>query len=240
MKHLLLKSALAIAVSIALTSCKIDVDGVTGSGHVTTQTRELKDFTKISASRGLEVVIEQADQFLVTVEADDNLQSHIKTTVENGVLKITSDYNSYSNVKSKKVTVKMPAISGIDVQSGVSLKSVGTLLSDDITIESGSGSEISLNVESDKIVAQSSSGSQIKLKGKALTLDTSSSSGSTIEAGNLIANDVTAQSSSGSSTEVHAAVSIDAQASSGGSIEYSGAPKKVERHESSGGSVSAG
>ena len=238
MKNLILKPGLAIAAAIALTSCGIDGKNVTGSGHVISQSRDLKGFTKVAAERGLDVVIEQGDTYSVTVDADDNLQAHIKTTVVGDELKITSDYNSYSNVKSKKVTVKMPKIKAIDAESGASLTSAGTLLSDDITIEASSGSEVNLNIESDKIVAQASSGSQLTLKGKALSFDTSSSSGSNIEAGNLIANDVTAQASSGSSTEVHAAVSIDAKASSGSSIEYRGAPKKVDKNESSGGSVS--
>ncbi|RZJ30444.1 MAG: DUF2807 domain-containing protein [Flavobacterium sp.] len=238
MRNLFLKPVFALTIAISLFSCGIDGKNITGSGHVISQSRDLKDFTKVSASGGLDVTIEQADQFSVVVEADDNLQSHIKTTVVADELKITSDYNSFGDVKSKKVIVKMPKIKGIDAGGGVSLKSVGTLRSDDLTIQSSSGSDVSLTIESDKIVAQASSGSQLTLKGKALSLDTSSSSGSSIGAANLIANDVTAQASSGSSTEVHAALSIDAKASSGSSVEYRGAPKKVARHESSGGSVS--
>ena len=240
MKNLVLKSALAILIAFGFTSCKIDIGdkGITGSGNITTQTRNVGNFTKVSAERGLDVVIEMADQTSVVVEADDNLQSHIKTTVENGELTITSDYNSYTNVKSKKVTVKMPVIKGIDIKSGASLKSANTLRSDNFTIETSSGSEADITVESEKIVAESSSGSHMTLRGKALSLDTSSSSGSEIDADNLIANDVTAQSSSGSSTDVHAAVSIQAKASSGSSVEFKGSPKNVTKDESSGGSVS--
>jgi hypothetical protein len=233
------KLTTAFSMFFLLVSCGMDGKSITGSGNVTTQNRTMTgEFTKVKAEKGLDIVIEQAPSPMVIVEADDNLQGKILTTVENGVLKITCEYNSYINVKAKKVTVKMPVIEGIETESGVSLRSEGVLKSNDIKISASSGSSIEVNVESEKVTVESSSGSQINLSGKAINLSTSSSSGSSIEAGNLIANDVEADASSGSSTSVHAAVSINAGASSGSSIEYKGNPKKITKDESSGGGIS--
>ncbi len=220
-----------------LTSCGFD--GITGSGKITTQNRNVGgNFTKVDASRGLDVVIEQSGAQSVTVEADDNIQEHILTKVDNGTLTITSDKGSYSNA-TKKVTVKMPVIDAIETGGGVSLTSTGVLKSDELIIKATSGSSIKMNIDAGKVTTESSSGSTIKLSGKVATLGTSSSSGSTIEAQNLMAENVTAQASSGSSTDVNALKSFNGQASSGGSLQYKGQPEKVEKHESSGGSVSA-
>jgi hypothetical protein len=53
------------------------------------------------------VVIEQSDETGIMVEADDNLQKHIITTVENGILVISCD-EYFINTEVMKVTVKMP------------------------------------------------------------------------------------------------------------------------------------
>ena len=61
---------------------------VKGSGYVLTQQRETADFTSIEISRGIDVAIVRGEMEPITVEADDNLFSYIKTTVKNKVLKI--------------------------------------------------------------------------------------------------------------------------------------------------------
>lgn len=230
------KFACLFLLAAAVASCGV-IETHSGSGNVVKQTRNLSNFNGVSASSGISVTVGLADAFEVIVEADDNIQSEIITKVENNTLVITATHGNYRNA-TRKVTVKMPAIKSLDVSSGASLRSVGVLTTQNISVESSSGSLADVNVEADHVIAEASSGSTINLSGKALSLDTESSSGSSINAGNLIANDVTAEVSSGSSTAVHAAVSIKADASSGGSITYKGNPKTVVEDESSGGSVS--
>lgn len=232
----MLKPLLALFAIALFTSCNIEVKGIKGSGNVTKQNRNLSGFTTVRAESGMDVTIKYGDAFEVTVEADDNVQPHIITVVENGTLIIKSDYNSFTDV-TMEVSVKMPAIKGIEASSGSSIESQNTLISDNITIEAGSGSAIDVNVESDNISVKSSQGSTVELLGKALSLDAASSEGSTIDAESLIANDINARASSGSTTSVHAAVSLTAKASSGGSVDYKGNPANVTVDEGSGGSV---
>lgn len=232
------KIACLFFIAVAVASCGvIETKSITGSGNVIKQPRNVPNFSGVSAGSGINVTVSIADRFEVVVEADDNVQPHIITKVENNVLVITSEYGNYRNV-TKNVSVKMPAVKSLSVSSGASLRSAGVITSQDLSVETSSGSSMDANIEADHIIAESSSGSTMNLSGKALSLDTESSSGSSINAGNLIANDVAAEVSSGSSTNVHAAVSIKADASSGGSISYKGNPKTVVADESSGGSVS--
>lgn len=225
-------------VSTAFLSCGvIETKSITGSGNVIKQTRNVSNFTGVSAGSGINVTVSMADAFEVVVEADDNVQPHLITKVENNVLVITSEYGNYRNV-TKNVTVKLPVLKSLNVSSGASLRSSGVLRGENVSVETSSGSLADVTIEADHIIAESSSGSTMNLSGKALMLDTDSSSGSSINAGKLIANDVTSDVSSGSSTSVHAAVSIKADASSGASVTYGGNPKNVVVDESSGGSVS--
>ena len=212
-------------------------NGIKGSGNITTETRTANDdFKSIEVSQGIKVNVEQGDSKSITVEADDNLQEHIITKIENGVLKIESDA-SYNSTETPIVNVKMPIISGLSASSGSEINSTTTLITNNINAKSSSGSRINIEVEADTITLESSSGSTIESSGKALKLETTSSSGSSIDAKNLQANEVIAQATSGSSTSVYPIVKLNAKASSGSSINYYKVPKTIAKEESSGGSV---
>jgi uncharacterized protein YxeA len=235
------KFIIAAVMALLFSSCGHSYNfnnGIKGSGNITTETRSAnQDFKNIEVSYGIKVIVEQADQKSITVEADDNLQKHILTQIENGVLKIKSDEN-YNSTETPIVNVKMPIINGLDASSGSEITSSNVLITENINVKSNSGSQININVEADAINIESTSGSSIEASGKALKLETSSSSGSEIDAENLMANEVISQTSSGSSTEVYPIVKLDAKASSGSSISYHKAPKTLIKEESSGGSVS--
>jgi hypothetical protein len=231
----------ATLLALSISSCNHNFNfgkSITGSGKVVTDKRNVAEFDKVTVSQGLECEVIYSDKSEVTVEADDNLINGIHTTVQNGTLKISSEYSNYINVVSKRIIVYMPKIVSLECTSGATLKSGNTLLGNDITLKSSSGSAIEAEVESDKVTLESSSGSEQKIIGKALKVYSASSSGSHIDANELLANEVFAQSTSGSSTSVHAAILLDGKASSGSSISYTNSPKEVRKEESSGGSVS--
>ena len=231
--------ALAVIVTVILSSCRTDIRGITGSGHVTTQTRNIQgDFHSIDAEGGLDIVIEQSDERSVTVKADDNLHKHIETTVDNGVLHIRTDKNQFVNVSAKEIIVKMPKIRSIEAGSGVTVRSANLINTNKLELDSSSGSSIKIDVEADVVISETSSGSHNTLTGKALNLDISSSSGSQNDASRLVANDVHAQASSGSSIRVNPILSLDSEASSGASIQYRKTPNRLIKDTSSGGSVS--
>lgn len=212
-------------------------NGIKGSGNITTETRAVnEDFKSIEVSYGIKVNVEQSDTKSITVEADDNLQKHIITKIENGVLIVESDKN-YNSTETPVVNVKMDVINGLTASSGSEITSSNTLITEKINVKSSSGSQINIDVEADAISLESTSGSTIEASGKALKLETSSSSGSTIDAKNLMANEVISQTSSGSSTSVFPIVKLEAKANSGSSINYHKIPKTILKEESSGGSV---
>lgn len=230
------KLGYATLTCLLVVSCQFQ--GIKGSGNITTEIRSVdSNFKSIEAGKGLDVTVEQSNTSNVTVIADDNVQKHIITKVENGVLIITSDTNSYYNVKSKRVIVKMPVIESIQVSNGASLESRNVLKSDNLSINCSSGAKIEVTIEAEKAFCESSSGSQIIVKGKAIQLETSSSSGSSIDAKELLSNDILADASSGSSINVYPLRSLTAEASSGSNILYYNTPKNINKKTSSGGNI---
>jgi len=238
-KKTILKSALFGVTILFLTSCQFN--GIKGSGNVTTENRTVTDsFNSIKAERGLDVVLEQSTETSITVIADDNLHSHIKTTVNNGVLKITADVNNFINVDSKKIVVKMPNIESIQVSSGASFEAKNTINSNTIALKSSSGGSLNIAIESEKATSEASYGSTMRISGKAISHETAASSGSNINAEKLLSNDIIASASSGSVIHVYPLVSLNAVASSGGNISYHNVPKNLNKKSSSGGSINKG
>lgn len=233
------KAIVAALMSLLLFSCGFEKNfkNVDGSGNVITQERPTsKDFKAISVSGGIEVIIEQGNDKSVKVEADDNLQQHIKTEITGDGLSITTDVN-IRNAASKKVYVRLPEIESIECSGGAQVTSRQSLKAGTINLSSGSGSSMEVAIDAEHAKCESSSGSSLKINGRAGRLDTESSSGSTLNANKLMANKVTAESSSGSTTIVNPTESLKADASSGSAIYYIKTPGELNKKTSSGGSV---
>jgi len=232
----LTKFLIATTIAVLIASC--EMKDITGSGNVTTESRPVTEaFTSVEVSNGLDLVLEQSDKACISVEADDNLQQHIKTTISNGVLIVKCDYNSYRNVSSKKITVQIPNLESLQASSGTSVSSTNALTGKSLMVHSSSGATIAIKVETEKATCEASSGSQITVEGKAIALEAASSSGSGIDAQRLLSNDIKASASSGSHIEVHPLASLNAEASSGGIVNYNNEPKHVSAHASSGGVI---
>jgi hypothetical protein len=234
------KFIVATLIALIFSSCNRSFNigfDVKGSGNITTETRlENQNFKSIDVGQGIEVNLEQTNTTSISVVVDDNLQNHIITKIENGVLIIKSDI-SYNATETPIVNIKMPIVSQLTASSGSEINSIGTLISNAMLAKSSSGSSINIEVEADAITLESSSGSTIVVSGKALKLETISSSGSSIDAKGLQSNQVLAQATSGSSTSTYPILSLNAKASSGSSIDYYKVPKKIVKEESSGGSI---
>ncbi|MCG2611149.1 DUF2807 domain-containing protein [Flavobacterium sp. SM15] len=237
----LTKIVIAATVALLFSSCNMNISSlkkVEGSGEVKSHIRNITTvFNSVSASNGLDIVLEQGNAIRVRVEADDNLHEHIKTEVTEGELKIYSDVN-IRNAKSKKVYVTLPRLNYLETSSGASVTSANILENTSMDFSSSSGSEIIVKVNAETVSCDSSSGSEIIISGKADRLETESSSGSSINAYELNVKNALADSSSGSSIALNATETLTAEASSGSSVSYEKEPKTVNKKVSSGGSVS--
>jgi len=236
------KFVITAAIALLFASCNYNVDfggqSVKGDGNVVTENRNNdNEFKSIEVSRALEVEIEQSNERSITVVADRNLQNHISTHVENGVLKITADAN-IKEASSKKVIVKMQRIEALQASSAAKITSKNTIRSNDLSLSASSASEIEIAYEGESLSAESTSAANIRLSGKSLRFESNSSSGSTINAEKLLANDITAEASSGSGIDIFPLANLNARASSGAHISYHNRPKNnLEKKSSSGGSI---
>ena len=233
------KAIVAAITALLFSSCGFadNFKTVDGNKNVTTQTRTVTgEYNAIAASRGLEVIIEAANEKSITIEADENLHSHIQTTVENGVLEITADVN-IGNAASKKVIVKLPEIGAIESGSAAIVKSTAPIKGKSLELSTSSGAFIDVAVEVEDLVCESSSGSSLKVSGQAGNLKAEASSGSTVDAASVSAGSVKSDASSGGTCIVNPTDELSADASSGGKIYYVNTPSQLTKETSSGGEV---
>ena len=236
------KFIIATVTALLFASCNFtDMKSIEGSGNVTTEKRIVQgDFKNVSVSNAIDVVIEQSDKTEIIVEADDNLQKEIKTTVENGTLVISCEFTSFHNVTKKKVIVKMPVIDALEASSASTITSTNVIHSTNIKLDASSAATMNVNIESDEISLDTDSAGSITIEGKALKVKSSASSAANIEAEKLLANEIEADANSGASININPIVSLKANANSGGSINYKGSPKTIEKTSNSGGSINQG
>ena len=191
--------------------------GIKGSGNTASEVRDLKGFKTVEVGGVFKVEITAQKDFSVEVSADDNLLEKIRTEVEDGVLKISTE--SRVNPSSPMIVrVSAPNIEHLDV-SGVANVTVSDLKNSSFGLDTSGASKINLAGESDKV--------EIKVSGA-----------SKIDAENLRSRAATVDSSGASKITVFATESVRAEASGASKIVYAGGATDVVSNTSGASKVS--
>lgn len=202
-------SLIAIAAAIAATPAFAE-----------TKTYAVGDFTRVSASAGVDVNITVGGDYSVKAEGSPEALERLEAMVQDGELRIRRVNNGFKWRKSGQVTVtvSMPALEAVGVSSGASVDATG--------------------VDAGAFAIDVSSGGDLDITGRCDALSIDVSSGGSADARGLECKSATADASSGGSADIFASESVIGDASSGGSVDVYGKPKNVTKDTSSGGSVS--
>ena len=207
--------------------------GKSGNGNVVEETRNISgDFTEISASEGLNVLVTQGEGFNIRVEADENIIDLIGTDISEGRLKVHALKNIGRGTKNVYVT--LPKIESLSSSSGADLVVQNVIKADNLELKATSGSDLRVELQAIEVTAHTSSGADLKISGTADTLNAHASSGSDLEAQDLEVKVCFAEASSGSDIAVRVSESLKAEANSGGDISYAGDPTVETTHSVSG------
>lgn len=186
---------------------------ITGSGVSATEVRELREFSGVDVGGIFQVEITAGKEFSVAVEADDNLLPHIKTEVDGGVLKISTDGRLKSS-SPMRIRISAPDIDSIEA--------------------SGACKVAAADLKSVELRIDTSGASKVKLAGETEKLNIDVSGASNIDAGELKARDADVDASGASSVDVFVSGKLDSEASGASRISYAGNPSSVEKDASGG------
>lgn len=230
-------SAFILAILI-LSSCIFDfTDSVTGNGNLTTENRDIADFSSIRASGGLKVKINIGKEYSVSVEADENLQEYILTEVHSGELNIATERN-IRHAKARNVIVTLPELNEISVSGAADVSCETLLKTDKFDADVSSAGKLEMEIKAKEIILEASSSGKIKIFGESDQLRLNVSSAGSIDADKLMVKYCKASASSAGSASLWVTDEIEADASSAGSLVYKGDPGNKNISTSSAGSIS--
>lgn len=205
-----------------------------------TENRNLKDFTSIKVSAGIDLYLRMGETEEVKVVADGDIIDKVITEVKNGTLNIYMKQNNnwnWGNTKTRKVYVSVKELVKLDASSGSDVNSENTLTGESLEVRASSGSDVNLDIYFKNFSVDTSSGSDARISGKTKNFEASASSGSDIKAQDLESVICKVSVSSGSDATVNVSDELYANASSGGDVRYYGNPQVKDINESSGGDV---
>jgi hypothetical protein len=226
-----------VAITVLLSGCMINVqDSIKGNGHVVKQNRDVSDFNRLKVGSGIDVYLTQGDNYTLEVEADENLQSWIRTEVSGNELHIFTD-KSIRFAKTKKVYVTCKTLERIDISSAGDVTGMTPFKTDKLDIEMSSAGDLKFEVEASEIDISISSAGNAYLKGNTNVLKADLSSAGDLNAYDLIAKTGEISVSSAGNARVYVTDEASFRSSSAGDIDYRGEPKIREIRTSSAGSV---
>jgi len=236
-----MKSLKLVTTAILLTALTTGASAqfmktVYGNGDVVRKQRDIRNFTGVKVSSGIDLYLRQGDRESVAVEADENLHEYIITEIRDGVLIIRTDM-TIRKAEQKRVYVSMNEIRSVSASSAGDVTGETPVNSDRIRISASSAGDINLEVKADEIDIDISSSGDVTLSGEARLLRADLSSAGDLNASNLEVEEADVNVSSAGDADINVTKRLSARASSAGSVNYRGNPQYVDAHSSSAGGV---
>lgn len=204
---------------------------ISASCNLPTQAQETKnvaisDFTEVSVSAGIELIITQGNTESAKIIAKEGVIDEVEieksgNSVHVGWRNNLSFNNNFKN-RSAKVYISYKKLNSISASSGSSLVTENVLKTDKLEARASSGASIRAKISCTDLDLQTSSGASASLSGNASNMEVRASSGGDVNALDLVTAYTKARTSSGGNVEINVTKGLETAASSGGSIRYKG------------------
>jgi len=209
-----------------------------GDGNVTSQDRTVSSFTKISVDGVFDVFLSQGDAEKVTIQADDNLQKYVETSVDDGELHVGfKEHISLGHVTKMEVYITLKDISDLDITGVGKVSTTSALKLNALNVKNSGVGNINLELSCNDLTVTNSSVGNLTLKGTIQNLDIDQSGVGNIKAYDAIAQVVNVKSNAVGNVEVDAEKEISVTSSGIGNVRIKGAGVIKELHKNGLGSV---
>lgn len=209
-----------VAGALGLAGCGLGAitgGGVTGSGSVKTEVRQVSNFTQVEFSQVGTLTIEQTGVEGLTITADDNILPILTSDVSGGVLHLgAKDNQNYTTQDPITYLLSVKTLTGLTL--------------------SGAGATQARNLDGQALAVTMSGAGSATLQGKANSQQVTVSGVGSYDASQFTTKTAQVKVSGVGNAIVNASDTLDATVSGVGSVEYLGNPK-VTSHVSGVGSV---
>jgi predicted small secreted protein len=229
MKKVLLTLSVLIIASFMLSACSLPfINVVRGSGNLTTESRQVSGFNAVRLDGAGKLVVTQGDTESLTIEAEDNIISDLKSTVQGNtlVLGIQESFWHKAILPTRAITYTLT----VKDLNKVTFNGAGDLEMDelntssvDITIN-GAGQASINTLNADSVAVQISGTGNVQLAGEVNQSKLNIDGAGNVQAGDLkTANTTVIVNGLGNGT-VWATNSLDVTINGGGTLGYYGSP----------------
>lgn len=187
----------ALALPMLLAGC------IQGQGPVTTESREIRPFTRLEVGSGIQVALAIGPAGPVIVSAQANVLRAVATTVEGATLKVTAT-DDFTVSEPVTVTVTVPSLEGVSTSGGAHATIRG--------------------VEATRLGLEVMGGSQVVIAGSAGAIALRADGGSAVDLGGLTAGTVELDIAGGTTATVKATDTVRGFASGGAHLAVLGDP----------------
>jgi hypothetical protein len=199
-------------------------ENVTGSGNLTTETRDLSDFTRLEASSGFELEVTMSDTFSIEITADDNVHEYIVVKKSGDTLEIGLRGTCFYHSVTIEAKVTMPNLYKIELSGGSQVYITGFSSAHDFEVELSGGSQLSGDISAGDAEFELSGGSQVELEGSGEDLAIDASGGSRLDLEDFPIDNASIDMSGGSRATINISGTLNAALSGASRIEYVGEP----------------
>ena len=192
--------------------------------------RNLATFNAIEISGNIELVLTQDSVQKVVVSAQSEFMPHIITSVENGILLISTE-KIFLN-RAVKVTISSDSLQSIEAKGAATISTVQQQKFRNLSLSLVGASQAIMDVNVvNTLNLEIKGASKAELSGTAQSLKIRGVGASQVEAFKLITQNATVEMVGASQAEIHATQSIDAQAKGASHIDCQGSPKTVKQKD---------
>jgi len=205
---------------------------VRGSGKITTETREVDDFTAIELDYPAQVTVTQGNSVSVKIEGEDNVLPGLQTRVRNNRLEIfyrVEDGDYVSPTRAVKITIVVKDLREVDFGSAGDL-TINGLETDGLDISvSGAGSLKVNDLAAKKFSVDLSGAGSMSANGVADDFRLNISGFGSFSGRDLQSKTAEVDLSGAGSATLWVEDELDAQLSGVGSVNYYGSPKVTQQ-----------
>ncbi|HUM48215.1 MAG TPA: head GIN domain-containing protein [Chitinophagales bacterium] len=213
-----------------------------GKGTITTQTRNLGDYSGIALNVPATLSVSQSSKFSFRMEGRQELLDQVITEVKNSELVIKFRDNKWkgSGESTLRIFIELPAISGLEINGSGDIAALTDITTKNLgLVVNGSGDITMKKIIATTITAEiNGSGSILNIAGNADNVTFAVNGSGDINADNLQSKKVSASATGSGDIAAGAAETLDINIAGSGDIFYKGNPASVNKNIVGSGNVS--
>jgi hypothetical protein len=199
-----------------------------------TEARELSQFHSVDLRSLGRVVLASGPEQKVEVEAEEDLQSRVRTEVQGGVLVVGLRWwlgalLRVPELREVVVRVTVPELREVRLSGAGQVRSEAPLQVGDLELRLSGAGHVALELAGRRVEARLSGAGAVELSGTAEELEIRLSGAGAVQAEHLSARRVRVRTSGAGECRVQASETLEAEVSGAGSVRYRGNPRVESR-----------